>query len=338
MTDSEHSNLPAQIADALAGIPKALIPTSVKALDRLVGAAVDIPVAWLAQKKAHIDAQTLSFSLVEKAIADAAADLAGGDPETVQNAINTLVRKSYRKQTNRQSVAVAMVEDLRAGAGENEQEHTSTTPPPELDEDWLNFFERYAEDASTERMQNLWGRVLAGEIRKPGRYSLRTLRFLSEFSQADGLSFAEFCTSVFGDIAPAALVKPDDKKDIRDLVFLESSGLIQGASGLGLTITVTFDSEGNTFMREGSLVILLQGPPGESVQSSVCVLTPLGQELLSLLPGRDARVAARNVANAIRTPAIKGAFLAAVTGPEGRVMPMEILWESPPEQDVNTAA
>jgi hypothetical protein len=338
VTDApDQSNLPAQIADALTGIPKALIPTSVKALDRLVGAVVDLPVAWLAQKKAQIDAQTQAYTLVEGAISKAAAGEASADEATVRNAVSVLVRKAYRKQTNREAVAVAMVEDLRASPPE-EAETAGTAFTPDLDEDWLNVFERYAEDASTERMQNLWGRVLAGEIRKPGRYSMRTLRFLSEFSQADGLSFAEFCTSVFGDTAPASLVKPDSKKDIRDLVFLESSGLIQGASGIGLKSTMTFDNAGNGHFREGSLVLMLQGNPGESFQYPACILTPLGQELLSLLPGRDARAAARRVARAIKVPAIKSAFLATISGPDRHLIRMEILWQPQPEQVVSPTA
>jgi hypothetical protein len=337
MTTPEHSTLPAQIADALAGVPKALIPTSVKALDRLVGAAVDIPVAWLAQKKAQIEAQTQAYTLVEKAIADAAAGAAGGDTATVQNAVNVLVRKAYRKQVNRQSVAAAMVEDLRAIATEDQQD--SVAPPsPTLDEDWLNVFERYAEDASTERMQHLWGRVLAGEIRKPGRYSTRTLRFLSEFTQADGLMFAEFAKSVLGDLAPKSLVKPADKNDIRDLIFLEASGLIQGASGIGLGATMKFDSSGQVFMREGALLILFQGNPGDSFRFDTCVLTPLGQELLGLLPNRDVRAAARAVARAIKAPQIHSAFLATITGPQGQVVPMEILWQADPASPVSPSA
>lgn len=335
--DPNRASLPSQISEALTGIPKALIPASVKALDRLVGAAVDIPVAWLAQKKAQIDAQTQGYTLVERAIADAAANYAGGDTETVQNAVNILVRKAYRKQVNRQSVAAAMVEDLRDRSQESPQE-TDASQNLNIDEDWLNVFERYADDASTERMQNLWGRVLAGEIRKPGRYSMRTLRFLSEFSQSDGLTFAEFCKSAFGDLAPMSLVKPDTKKDIRDLIFLEASGLIQGASGLGLTSKIAFDKAGNGFLREGPLVILLQGTSGESFEYAACVLTPLGQELLSLLPGRDAREAARNVAKAIKAPAIKSAFLTTLSESDGKLIPMEILWQPELEQTVTPAA
>lgn len=332
MSTSEHSNLPAQIAEVIAGVPKALIPNSVKALDRLIGAAVDIPVAWMAQKKAQIEAQTQSYTSIEKSIAEEAAKIAGGNADTVQNAVNILVRKAYQKQINRKSVATAMVEDMRTNPGENS--HTpNEAPPPNLDEDWLNVFERYAEDASTERMQNLWGRVLAGEIRKPGRYSMRILRFPSEFSQADGLTFAEFCTSAFGDLAPKSLVKPQKDKDIRSLIFLESAGLIQGASGLGLTNKVTFDSSGNAIMREGPLALLLQGLPGETFEYETCVLTPLGQELLSLIPGRDARAAARKVAQSIKSAAIKSAFLTTISQSNDTLILTEIIWQ--PELEVN---
>ena len=324
MTETnEQTNLPAQIAGALADIPKALMPSCIKALDRLVSAAIDIPVAWLGQKTARIDAQTNAFKLVEASIASAAASLAEADPSTVQRAAEVLVRKAYRKQVNREAVATAMLEDLSTNP------QTSAIPEQpviQIDEDWLNVFERYAEDASTERMQTLWGRVLAGEVRKPGRYSMRTLRFLSEFSQADALSFSEFSNFAFGDTAPDKLVKPADQKDIRGLIYMESAGLIQGASGMGLTNTITLDSNGNGFLRESNLAIQLIGAGHEVIVYGVCAVTPLGQELLSLLPGRDARVAARNVAHAIRTPAIKAAFLGAVL-PNGHLLRMEVLWQ-----------
>ena len=320
------ANLPAPIAEALAGIPKALIPACIKALDRLVGAAVDIPAAWLAQQRVKIEAQTQAFALVEGAIAKAVASEASGDEATVQRAVDVLVRKSYRKQTNRDAVATAALEDLRA---QPEQPTTSAhaPPAPELDEDWLNIFERYAEDASSERMQKLWGRVLAGEVRRPGRFSPRTLRFLSEFSQADALTFENFCKHSFGEGAPNKLVNPPERKDIRDLMYLEASGLIQGATGLGLRRTFHFNQQGNAFLREGDLVIVFKGTPNSSVASEFIGLTPLGQELVGLLPGRDARAAARAVAHAMRKPELEEAYLGAVINQNGDVTLMEVLWQ-----------
>src|SRR4051812_14383558 len=112
MSDSKQpSNLPAQIAAAVDSITSAMVPNVIKALDRLLGAAVGIPEAWLAQRKAMIDAQTEAYRLVETAVANAAASTAVDDHETVQRAVNVLVRKSYRKQVNREAVAAAMIED-----------------------------------------------------------------------------------------------------------------------------------------------------------------------------------------------------------------------------------
>lgn len=334
MTDSEtNKNLPAQIAEAISGIPKALVPGTFKALDRLVSATIDIPVAWLGQQKAKIDAQTESYKVVEGAIAKTAALEASGDQETVQRAVGTLVRKEYRKQVNREAVATAMIEDLRSQPEPTQPtESQNQEPLPDIDEDWLNVFERYAEDASTERMQKLWGRVLAGEVRKPGRYAMRTLRFLSEFSQADAITFSDFANSVFTDIAPTKLVKPENESDIRHLIYLESSGIVQGSSGLGLQSIIKFDNSGNAILREGNLMIVFKGEQDNSFSTKVVVLTPLGQELISLLPGRDARIAAKNVANALRSPLIKSAYLCTAESSSGNIIPMEILWDeqSPP--------
>jgi hypothetical protein len=322
-SEPTSSNLPAQIAEAVSGIPKALIPSSVKALDRLIGAAVDIPVAWLGQKKAKIEAQTQAYTAVEAAIATTVASEAGATPEIVQQAMNVLVRREYRKQTNRNAVGQAALEDLRSGG----KESISETLPEAIEDDWLNIFEKYAEDASTERMQTLWGRVLAGEIRKPGAYSLRTLRFLSEFSQADALTFADFCDSAFGDAAHRKLVKPESLKDIRSLLYLESSGLINGAEGIGLQRTMTFREDGIAFLREKDLAIIFKGKPNTKFVQEVVALTPLGQELLSLLPARDPRAAAKRVADASKCAEIEEAYLAKVLNERGETATLEIFWQ-----------
>lgn len=319
---AEESNLPAQIANAVAGVPAKLIPSSVKALDRLIGAAVDIPVAWLNQQKAKIDAQTQAYAAVETAIAKAVATEAGATPEIVQQAINVLVRKEYRKQVNRESVGQAAIEDLRTNTEVTDQAEI----PPLVDDDWLNVFERYAEDASTERMQKLWGRVLAGEIRKPGRYSMRTLRFLSEFSQADALTFADFCNSAFSDFAPRSIAQPDNIRDVSNLIYLEAAGLITGTDSIGLQKRFSVRPDGVAFIREGNLAVIFNAEPNTKIELPVLLLTPLGQELISLLPGRDPRLAAERVANAMRSAAIKSAYLATVDQ-KGSAIPMKIFWQ-----------
>ncbi|SDF88402.1 Protein of unknown function [Celeribacter baekdonensis] len=340
--DHEPTNLPAQIANALVSIPKGLTPGVIKALDRLVGATVDVPVAWLNQKKAKIDAQTESYKLVEAYIAQSVVSGVEANPEIAQRAMNTLIRKEYRKQSNREAVAAAMVEDLRKNARETSEKEVSADNLTELDDDWLNIFERYAEDASSERLQGLWGRVLSGEVRQPGRFSTRTLRFLSEFSQADALTFENFAKKSFGDNAPAKLVNPAQGEDISHLIHLEASGLIHGASGLGLQKTVIFNDKGDASIREGNIIIFLHGEPEQKIEFEAVVLTPLGREVLCLVGSRNVREAARSVALAIRTPKIHEAYLNVLTIGENeqRIETKEVLWvkEIPESQSVDGSA
>jgi hypothetical protein len=327
-----QSPLPPALNAALGGLPKSLVPATFKALDRLIGGVVDIPAAWLAQQKAKIDAQTEAYKAVETAIAKAAASEVGANPEIISRAVEVLVRKSYRQQQNREAVAKATVEELQSDANKPQGAPEEDTPPtPEPDEEWLNVFEQHAERASTERMQRLWGRVLAGEIRKPGQFSMRTLRFLAEFSQADALVFAELCENVFGDSAPAKLVKPDDDADISHLLFMEAAGLIGGASGLGLSLTLKLNDNGIATIRDGQLCLILRGEPNAKVQFGIVALTPMARELVRLLPERDARRSAKKFAEAIRTAEIKTAVIGALL-PNNQILPFEVLWDDTQEQ------
>lgn len=60
-------------------------------------------------------------------------------------------------------------------------------PPPEEapDEDWVARFFGAIQDVSSEEMQVLWGRILAGEVRRPGTYSLRTIDVLRNLTRQE---------------------------------------------------------------------------------------------------------------------------------------------------------
>lgn len=79
------------------------------------------------------------------------------------------------------------------------QEPTITTEP--LDQDWINRFFESAKLVSTEEMQVLWGNILAGEVKQPGSYSLRTLEVLRNLTQREAQLFktaASFTISANG--------------------------------------------------------------------------------------------------------------------------------------------
>jgi hypothetical protein len=145
-----------------------------EAIARLIGGAVDIPAAWLNRVAQGIKDDARAKSEVSKAVAEAAANLAKNDPEVVQRAAHSLLSKELRHQTNRKSIARRAIQNLA------KEPAAQTTKP---DDDWLNVFERYAEDASSDRLQELWGRILSGQLRKPKAFSLQTLCFVAELDE-----------------------------------------------------------------------------------------------------------------------------------------------------------
>ena len=59
------------------------------------------------------------------------------------------------------------------------------------DDDWINRFFSSAQEVSSDKMQTLWGRILAGEVKQPGSYSLRTLDFLRNLTASEAKAFEE---------------------------------------------------------------------------------------------------------------------------------------------------
>ncbi|MGI2259006.1 TIGR03899 family protein [Shewanella sp. GXUN23E] len=57
----------------------------------------------------------------------------------------------------------------------------------DLDPDWRHQFFQMAEQIFSRRMQELWARILASEIVKPGHFSLRTLHTLKQLTQREAL-------------------------------------------------------------------------------------------------------------------------------------------------------
>ncbi|EHP41357.1 membrane-fusion protein, partial [Cupriavidus basilensis OR16] len=51
----------------------------------------------------------------------------------------------------------------------------SPVPAESINDDWMYRWRDSAASVSSEQMQSLWGSVLAGEVKSPGSFSLRTL-------------------------------------------------------------------------------------------------------------------------------------------------------------------
>ena len=76
------------------------------------------------------------------------------------------------------------------------------------DLDWFNRYITLAEDVSNKTMQDLWAKILAGELTRPGSYSLKALKVFRDMSIVDAKLLAKACSLA---------VKDQSKKNIRIL-------------------------------------------------------------------------------------------------------------------------
>jgi len=74
------------------------------------------------------------------------------------------------------------------------------------DLDWFNQYITLAEDISNTTMQDLWAKILSGELSRPGSYSMKALKVFREMSIVDAKLLAKACSLA---------IKDQSKKSIR---------------------------------------------------------------------------------------------------------------------------
>jgi len=169
---------------------------TIAALDRLVGGTI----GWLAEyaegKRREAQARAEGLETLIRAKDAAALRLLQGQDELGKARLEHFLRNEYRKQDNHFAVASNALDDLLtqspASPTPNDTEQASSIgDPPTLDEDWMSLFSDYAARASSDRLREQWGRILAGEIRKPGSFSFSTLRVMAEMDRDIAIAFQD---------------------------------------------------------------------------------------------------------------------------------------------------
>ena len=226
---------------------------TIAALDRLIGSLIDIPTAKLEASANKIRAK--SEQEIKLIISEVPPPeyLPGNDHRLVQVIAENHLPRQIEYISNKLKIVEHAIEHLSEGNSHKESQSTNE----EIDDDWLNYFEQYAEKASSERMQDLWARVLAGEIRKPTSFSLTTLRFLSELDKKIASLFEQ---EVMYRTHHGYILMPgeDELRDQRllDLAFLEHVDLLHN-------VTTGFEQilkpvEGIVRWKEGNFLLLAE--------------------------------------------------------------------------------
>jgi Protein of unknown function (DUF2806) len=249
------------------------IPGAVKAISHLVTGAAEVPSAGFSWLSDRIKDDSFMRSDATKLIVAAASREAKRDPEFASRALAHQSRKLAQRQENREAVAAKAVALLQE------------TPPPgglmeEPTDDFLNFFGDHAERASSEELRDLFARILAGEIRKPQSFSLRTVQFLSIMDQ----ELAAVITKASGWVSGDFIIQT---KALTSGAGLEIPGLLVDVALVrnNLTLTVSSVGAGPSLIVIGAKAVALHWRmTGGSFQTPVLTLTPTGKEIMSIVP------------------------------------------------------
>lgn len=182
MSSTETTNL-AVFHEAAMSLPAPVSTSLFKAISNLLGGLTAIPAAWVKRPAQAIEDTTIARSTVAVILAKSVAERAMEDPVLMQAAAEIYLPTAIRKAENRVRVAQLAIEH----ASETTENSAEAATP---DDDWMNAFTRFAEDASSEKLQDMFGRILAGQVVQPGSFALATIRTAAELDQQTADDFS----------------------------------------------------------------------------------------------------------------------------------------------------
>lgn len=200
--------------------------------------------------------------------------------ELVQRAQNRLAYQELTKQQNIESVTDKAYDILSSDI--------DCSPDP-VSQDWITRFYNSVEDVSDEKMQELWAKILAGEIKSPGNFSLRTLDLMSKISQDEAKLFQKILPFVVVDQYNRYLIVTENDfilkygVTIGDILVLEECGLLFLSETMQACFDIA-DSQEN-YLRSKNIIVKLTGRSADikTIDIGVHTLSRSGRELLKVL-------------------------------------------------------
>lgn len=200
-------------------------------------------------------------------------------PNLVDASIRASASESARREINASKAIIYAEEALAADS--------QIPPDRSVDDDWLFSWREYAGRVSTEDLQQLWGRILAGEVKSPGSFSFRTLEFLKGLSKHEAEQISTLASFVIeGRIVRSLAEYLKDQGVSFDLLLgLQELGLLSGVEAIGLNTnykSVQADRYVKPLRSNGKVLVVENEDPGKTLSLEVYVLTAVGSQIMGL--------------------------------------------------------
>ena len=178
------------IENAITGVPAPVRKNFIKAFGQLCTAAVDIPVAFLEGKSAEIRTTTEARLQIIRKVGNVISEQIEVPKEYIIKASSKFAAKVIKEQLNLDQITLNAATEL----ANNKQIDSDNKETEDISEDWLNEFENLARLKSSEDMKLVFGKILSGEIIKPGKFSIKTIKLISQLDNEAAKLFQLFCS------------------------------------------------------------------------------------------------------------------------------------------------
>ncbi len=290
------------VGDVLTGVPAPVRKNLLKALNRLCTAAVEIPAAMMEgvvnEKRAESEARVRLIQASSNQIAQQMSV----DPEYARVAARKFGQRVIREQVNLDQISMVAAEELKAS-----KPPPGDAEPDPIEDDWLHQFEKEACQRSDADIQKAFSKILAGEILKPGSFSVRAIRTLAQLDKSTANLLRQFCgiciamrdraTNEIWDARIPLLGRDPDNNGLIDFGFsfnslnlMEEAGLILSThhTERDYSICVAEDNRVKIPFWYAGAWFAFHGKPGTSVPKPYklegVALTRTGRELMKALP------------------------------------------------------
>lgn len=223
--------------------------------------------------------------------------LAAGEQEILERARMRLIAREIEAQNNVEAIAESALKFL--------PEKVSDDP---VSPDWRRKFFLEAENICDEDMQELWGRVLADEVAKPGSYSLRSLGVLKALSRGEAETFRLACSLACngGEIFLNESKGPADPLKEYGLHYgalmtLTDAGLLHSPSSVRRQFQHLPDESPNWLIKNNGLYLLISGKSLKTISLPVLAFTAAGRELQQLISPSPCMPYLQDIAGFLRT-------------------------------------
>jgi hypothetical protein len=192
--------------------------------------------------------------------------------------VEAVAADALRKEVN---VGRALVQ-AEAELSGDPQEPPSTRP----DDDWLFRWRDSASAVSNAELQLLWGRVLAGEVKAPGQFSLRTLEFLRNISQEEARAIEKLGKACLGDV----IYRNDPLLqgvgiDFTFLLAMQDLGIVSGVESIGIEMTLKTRRPGSyvqLLLGHDQALVITHVDDSKVLKIPIYQVTTIGQQVLKL--------------------------------------------------------